>query len=109
MRLHSHRLKKRVFESRLKRAGLRFTDPKSRTDFRLAGAVDFDVDPAAFRERRVDGAQGELGRVAIATEMAEHDALDFSRQQFLDHTHRRRIRQVPVARLDPLFHRPRPM
>jgi len=71
--------------------------------------MNFHVDPAAFRERRVHDAQGKLGLVAIAAEMAEDDALDFSRQQFLDHAYRRRIRQVPVARLDPLFHRPRPM
>ena len=71
--------------------------------------MDFHVDPAAFREQRVNGAQGELGCVAIAAEMAEHDALDFSRQQFLDHTYCRRIRQVPMPRLDPLFDRPRPM
>lgn len=71
--------------------------------------MDFHVDPAAFRERRVHGGQSKLGFVAIAAEMAEHDALDFSRQQFLDHTDCRCIRQVPMPRLDPLFHRPRPM
>ena len=71
--------------------------------------MNFHVDPAAFRERRVDGGQGKLGRVAIAAEMAEHDALDFSRQQLLDHGCRRCIREMPVARLDPLLHRPRPM
>ncbi len=71
--------------------------------------MDIHVDPAAFRQRRAHGAQGKLRRVAITAEMAKHDALDFSRQQFLDHIHRCRIRQVPVPRLDPLFHRPRPM
>ena len=41
--------------------------------------------------------------------MSEHDTLDFSGYQLLDHTGGSRVRQVPVPRLDSLFHRPRPM
>src|SRR5438874_2531519 len=38
-----------------------------------------------------------------------HYALDFSRQQFLNHARRRCVRQMSVPRLDALFHRPRPV
>jgi hypothetical protein len=41
--------------------------------------------------------------------MAKHNSLDFSRQQFLNHACRGRVRQMTVPRLDSLFHRPRPM
>ena len=51
----------------------------------------------------------KLRRVAIPAEMSEHDALDFSRQQFLDHACRSCIRQMAMPRLDSLFYRPGPM
>jgi hypothetical protein len=41
--------------------------------------------------------------------MSEHNPLDFSGEQFLDHNCRSRVRKMSVPRLDPLFHRPRPM
>src|SRR6266516_4964068 len=41
--------------------------------------------------------------------MPEHDTLYFSAQQFLNHTCRCRVRQLTMPRLNPLFHRPRPM
>src|SRR4030095_3251400 len=39
--------------------------------------------------------------------MSEHDAVDFSREQFLDDVRRRRVREVAMTRLNSLFHRPR--
>ncbi len=71
--------------------------------------MDFHLDPATFRERGAHGAQGKLQRVAIAAEMSKNYTFDFSRQQFLDYTRRRCVRQVAVPRLNSLFYRPRPM
>ena len=64
---------------------------------------------AALREHRADRACGELRRVAIATEMPEHNALEFPGKQLLDHGRRRCIRKMPVTGLDPLLYRPGPM
>ena len=65
---------------------------------------------AAFFEKRANGAGSQLGRVAIATQMSEDDALDFSRQAIpRSRVGRRRVRKMTVARLDSLFHRPGPM
>src|SRR5581483_5049486 len=41
--------------------------------------------------------------------MAEHDAIDFSWQQFFDHGRGRIIREMSMSGLDALFHRPGPM
>ena len=41
--------------------------------------------------------------------MTEHHALQFSAQELLDNGGRGGVRQMAVARLDPLLHRPRPM
>ena len=41
--------------------------------------------------------------------MTENNALDFSRKQMLDHIRGGGIRKMAMARLDSLFHRPRPM
>jgi hypothetical protein len=71
-------LEENVFESGLKRPGLCLADSKSGTDFELCSAMNFDVRPAAFFEGRAHGINCERGRVTIATEMTEHDALDFS-------------------------------
>ena len=38
--------------------------------------------------------------------MPEHDALDFSGKQLLDHARGRGIGKMTVPRHDPLFHRP---
>ena len=71
-------LEKRVLESRLKRAGIAFADSKLRGDFELRGAMSFQIDLAAFCQRRAHRLQRECRRVAIAAEMSEHNALDFS-------------------------------
>ncbi len=71
--------------------------------------MDFQIGLATLRQRRAHCFQRQLGRVAIAAEMSEHDALDFSWQQFLDHASRCCVRQMTVPRLDSLFHRPWPM
>src|SRR6266480_677076 len=57
-----------------------------------------------------DGYRRTFGKIhfQMSAEMAEHDTLDFSRQQFLDDARRGRVREVPMTRLDSLFHRPRP-
>src|SRR2546426_9029966 len=89
-------LKKCALESRLKRAGLGFADSKSGTDFELGSTMDFHVHPAALCQRRAHRVQRQLGRVAIAAEMSEHDALDFSWQQLLDHACRGRVRQMTM-------------
>ena len=103
------RLKKRILEGRLKRAGLGFADSKLRTDFELIGAIHFQVGLAALRKQSPHCIQRQLRGVAIPTEMSEHNALDFSRQQFLDHACRSCVRQMTVPRLDSLFHWPGPM
>src|SRR5438309_8639070 len=51
----------------------------------------------------------QLRGVAIPTEMSEHNAIDFSGQQFLDHACCRCVREMTMPRLDSLFHWPRPM
>ena len=48
-------------------------------------AMNFHVYPAAFCRRRAHRLERQLRRVAIPAEMSEHNPLDFSRQQFLDH------------------------
>ena len=84
-------MEKRVFKCPLKRAGRRFTDSKLRTDLRLRRAMNFDIDLAAFRERRADRGASQLRRVAVAAEMSEHHALDFPQKQFLDDVRRRYV------------------
>jgi len=102
-------LEKGVLERRLERAGVGVADSKLRTDFELRGAMDFHIELAVSGQRTAHCLQCELGCVAIAAEMAEHDALDSSRQQLFDHVGRRCVRQMTMPRLNPLFHRPRPM
>src|SRR5206468_6879652 len=102
-------LEKHVLESRLKRAGIAFADSKLRSDFELRGTMDLHVDPAALCQGCADCFQGQRGRVAIAAEMSQHNALDLAGQQFLDYACRSAVRQMTVTGLDPLFHRPRPM
>ena len=102
-------MEKNAVERRLERAADRFPDPKPDADFRLPGAMHLHFIAAALRQHRADRAGGEFRRVAIAAEMTEHDALEFSGEQLLDHGRRRCIRKMTVARLDPLLHRPGPM
>ena len=102
-------LEKHVLEGRLKRVGVGVADSKSRSDFELRGTMDLHVDPAALCQGCVDCFQGQRGRVAIAAEMSQHNALDLAGQQFLDYACRSAVRQMTVTGLDPLFHRPRPM
>ena len=71
--------------------------------------MNFYIDLAAFRERPADCAARQLRCVAVAAEMSEHDALDFSQEQFLDDVRRRYVREVTMTRLDSLFYWPRPM
>src|SRR5437870_9524774 len=73
-------LEKRAFESRLKWAGVRFADSKLGSDFELRGAMNFQIELAALCQRRAHCLQRQLGRVAIAAEVSEHHALDFSWQ-----------------------------
>ena len=100
---------KRVLERRLKRRCAGLANAKARAQLRLRCAINFDVDlarslqPVAHRRGR------EGGRVAIATEMTKHNALDPARQQLFDHARRRRVREMTMPRLDPLLHRPGPM
>src|SRR5207253_6935248 len=47
------------------------------------------------------------GCVAVAAEMTEHDAIDFSRKQFFDQGGSGVVGKMTVPRLNPLFHRPR--
>jgi hypothetical protein len=68
--------------------------------------MHLDFGAAALREHGADGAGCELRRIAIAAEMTEHHALDFSGKKLLDHGRGRRVRKMAVARLDPLLHRP---
>ncbi len=71
--------------------------------------MKFHVDPAGFRKRLADCRKSECGRVTVAAEMSEHDALDFSRQQLFDHAGGGGVGKMAMPRLNPLFHRPRPM
>jgi hypothetical protein len=73
-------LEKGVLESWLKRARIGFTDSKLRSDFELRGAMDFQIDLAALRQRGAHCLERQPWRIAIPAEMSEHDALDFSRQ-----------------------------
>ena len=85
------------------------TDREPDTDLALGRAMDFDLASPALREHGADRARRQLRRVAIPAQMTEHDALQFPAQELFDHRRRGRVRQMAVARLDPLFHRPRPM
>ncbi len=71
--------------------------------------MNFHIDLAAFRERPADCAARQLRCVAVAAEMSEHHALDFSQEQFLDDVRCRYVREVTMTRLDSLFYWPRPM
>ena len=93
----------------LKRAHECFADLKARTDFALIGAINFNFAPATFFEQRLHRAGGERGRVAIAAEMTEHDALDFPGNNCSITAPRGDIGKMSVTRLDALLHRPRPM
>ena len=56
----------------------------TRADLSLRGAKNFYVSAPRWRASR-DRARGEFRRIAIATEMPEHDAREFAGQQLLDH------------------------
>jgi hypothetical protein len=105
----SGRLKKYVVKRRLKRARYRVANSKTRTEVRLRGTMNFHADVAAFGERLAYRAESKLRSVAIPTEMSEDDALDFAGKQLLDYARGGVIRQMPMARLDALLHRPRSM
>ena len=107
--LGRRRLEKNAVESRLERAPDRLAYPEPGADFGLPGAMHLDLAAAPLFEHRADRTRGELRSVAIPAEMTEHDSLKFPGEQFLDHGRRRRIREMTVARLDPLLHRPGPM
>src|SRR5437660_4142874 len=98
--MRSRRLKKCVVKRRLKRARYRFANSKTRTEVRLRGTMNFQVDLAAFGKRRAHCVESEFRGIAIAAEMSEHDALDFAGKQLLDHGRRGVIRQMPMPRLD---------
>ncbi len=102
-------MKERGLKRRLKCAALCLADAKTRTDLRLCGAIKFHVDPAAFRQRIADCGKSKGRRVTVAAEMSEHDALNLSGKKLLDHAGSGGVGKMPVARLNPLFHRPRPM
>ena len=103
------RLEKNAVESRLERATSSLADAEPDADLGLPGAMHFHLAAAPLRQHRANRARGELRGIAIAAEMTEHDALEFPGEQLLDHGRRRRIREMTVARLDPLLHRPGPM
>src|SRR5215471_18354572 len=98
---------KRVLECRLKCADFGLTDPKALTDRRLRGAENFDIDLANFFQGTANRFDCELGRVAIATKVTKHDAINFSGKQFFDHGRSRVVGKMSMPRLDPLLHRPR--
>jgi hypothetical protein len=75
----------------------------------LARAKEFDVDLAGLAKRVAHSLERERGRVAIAAEMSKNDSIDFSGKQFFDYGGSGVIGKMPVPRLDPLFHWPRPM
>ena len=68
--------------------------------------MKFHVDLAGFGQRFVDSRKGECGRVTIAAEMSEHDTLDVSRKELLDHIGGGGVGKMTVPRLNSLFHRP---
>ena len=76
--LRSRCRKKRVFKRGLKMPVHGLADLKSRTNLRLAGAKNFDIDLARFGEGIAHGLDRQFRRIAIATEMSEHDAVDLS-------------------------------
>ena len=84
----------------------RFADSKRWTDLRLGRTKEFNFDPARFLERITDGLEREFRRITIPAKMAEHHAINFSGQQLFDHARRGIVGKMPVARLDPLLHRP---
>src|SRR6202008_411327 len=75
----------RVLERRLKRLCTRPANAKARAQLRLRRAINFDVDLARSLQPIAHRRRGEGGRVAIATEMTKHNALDPARQQLFDH------------------------
>src|SRR2546421_9079887 len=105
----SCRREKCAFEGWLERAPDGLADAKFPADLRLAGAENFDVDLTGSAQRVAHGFKREHGRITIATEMTEDDPVDFSRKQFFDHGGGGVIGKMSVARLNPLFYRPRPM
>ena len=98
-----------MFESRLKSAGSCFTDPEASADLALICATNFHLRPALLCEECFHGALGEFGSIAIAAEMAKHDALNFAGQQLLDHGRGGSVREMTMTRHDPLFDRPGPL
>src|SRR5436190_14518526 len=93
---HRRRLEKDAVERRLKSASFCLPDGEPETDLGLRRAMDFDLTPAALSEHGPDRARGQLRRVAIAAQMAEHDPLQFSTEQLLDDGGGGRVRQMPV-------------
>ena len=71
--------------------------------------MHFHFRAPALPEHGADRARRQLRSIAIAAQMSEHNALDFSAQQLLDHSRRCGVRKMTMPRLDSLFHRPRPM
>ena len=82
---------------------------EARTDFTLRRAKNFDIRPPEFIQFRADCSCREFGRIAIPAEMSEDHPGDLSGQDLRDHRGRGGVREMAVARLDPLFHRPGPM
>lgn len=98
-----------MLERRLKRAPVCFPDREARADCALRGAKYFDVLATEFLEFRAHRAGGELGRIAVAAEMPEHDAGDFAGQQLRDDRGGGGVGKMTMPRLDPLLHRPGPV
>src|SRR5689334_3213036 len=86
-----------------------FADLKAGTDLRLAGAEYFQVDLARLGKPIAHRLDRQLRCIAVAAEVAQDNAVDFSWKQFLDDRSCGRVRQMTVARHDPLFYRPRAM
>src|SRR4030095_840313 len=68
-----------VLKTRLKIAPFSFADTKARANGVLQGAINFEISTATPFQLGAHSAGSECRRIAIAGEMAEHDALDFSR------------------------------
>jgi hypothetical protein len=102
-------LEKDAVEGRLERAARGLANDEPQTNCGLGRAMHFDLAPAPLGEHGPDRAGRQLRRIAIPAEMTEHDSLEFPGEQLFDHGGSGGVRQMAVARLDPLFYRPRPM
>src|SRR5437764_13538023 len=75
----------------------------------LQCAIYFQIGATIPLQLCANRASGQFRGIAIAGQMAEHDPLNFSRQQLLENAGRSGIGKMAMSRHDPLLHRPGPM